>query len=263
MCTAQPEFANTTVIPDLDVFDIGLTSWDGVFDNLPMPLVANTFSDPDSQNNLLDPTLLNFASSSTSSSSSDIMSMTFGSPSSSSLNSESPPPALSLDSYLMPNNNLGLIRAFHWIAGRIGATGELWQLDCNSPFNMGTATPADQLPVAFRPTRLQVLKKHHPMIDFMPWPNVRERAIGMFNLPEKMRPPAAQGPMALVNFAFDFEDEAEGVRIFGDDPYDPHAWEIGQVFFERWWFLFDRSVIANSNRLRKLRGAPELRVKEL
>lgn len=250
------------MIPDLADFDIGLTSWEGVFDNLPMPLVVDTFADPDSQNGLLDPTLFTVATTSTSSSSSDIFSMTFGSPSSS-LSSESPLPSISIDSYLMPNNNLSLIRAFHWIAGRIGATGELWQLDCNSPFNLGTATPADQLPTAWRPTPLQVLKKHHPMIDFMPWPTVRERVIGVFDLPEKMRPPAAQGPMALVNFAFDFEDEAEGVRILGDDPCDPKAWEIGQVFFERWWFLFDRDVIANSNRLRKLRGAPVLRVKEL
>lgn len=80
-------------------------------------------------------------------------------------------------------------------------------------------------------------------------------------LPDEMRPTNAKGPLAVVNFAYDVEDDAEGVRIFGDDPYEPASWEVGQLLFERWWFLFDREVIANSNRWRRMRGAPPLRLK--
>ncbi|KAL3955395.1 hypothetical protein ACCO45_010958 [Purpureocillium lilacinum] len=117
------------------------------------------------------------------------------------------------------------------------------------------------LPVAWRPTPSQVLVPHHPLLDFLPWPGVRDRIIGIMSLPDDARPPNAMGPLALVNFAYDFEDNAEGVRIYGADPYDPSCWEVGQVLFERWWFIFDRNVIENSNRWRRLRGAPPLALK--
>jgi hypothetical protein len=98
------------------------------------------------------------------------------------------------------------------------------------------------------------------MVDFFPWPGVRERIIGIFSLPDEARPPQAAGPLGLVNFAYDAEDGAEGIRIWGDDVYDPSSWEVGQVLFERWWFLFDRRIIETSNRWRRLRGAPMLHI---
>ncbi|VUC22099.1 unnamed protein product [Clonostachys rosea] len=189
-------------------------------------------------------------------------SSTFGSPSSfEALSSSSESDFDFVDNYLLPVHELTLLRAFKRIAERLGcASSSMWELDCLSPFNVGTATPSDQLPVAWRPTMAQITIPHHPMLDFMPWPSVRDRILTMFNMPESTRPPGAQGPLALVNFAYDFEDNAEGVRV-GSDPYDPESWEVGQVLFERWWFLFDRGIIETSNRLRKRRGAPQLRLK--
>ncbi|KAH8164599.1 hypothetical protein CIB48_g3653 [Xylaria polymorpha] len=69
------------------------------------------------------------------------------------------------------------------------------------------------------------------------------RAILLLGLPDNARPPAAAGP------SYDLEDNAEGARIWGDDPYEPTSWEVGQVLFERWWFVFDREVINQSNYL--------------
>ncbi|CAH0059575.1 unnamed protein product [Clonostachys solani] len=192
------------------------------------------------------------------------LSSTFGSPPSSfeALSSSSESDFDFVDNYLLPVHELTLLRAFRRIAERLGcASSSLWELDCLSPFNQGTATPSDQLPVAWRPTVAQITIPHHPMLDFMPWPSVRDRILTMFNMPESTRPPGAQGPLALVNFAYDFEDNAEGVRIYGSDPYNPESWEVGQVLFERWWFLFDRSIIETSNRWRKRRGAPQLLLK--
>ena len=102
--------------------------------------------------------------------------------------------------------------------------------------------------------------QHHPMLDFLPWPSVRDRIISIFNLPVEARPPAATGPLGLVQFAYDMEDSAEGVRIWGEDPYDDRNWEVGQVFFERWWFIFDNEIIEQSNRWRDLRGANRLKM---
>ncbi|KAH0600464.1 hypothetical protein MHUMG1_01460 [Metarhizium humberi] len=182
----------------------------------------------------------------------------FGSPPSLDSSSNSSSDVSFPDSYLLPVHELTLLRAMLRIADRLGCKGSLWSLDALSPFNQGIATPPDQLPRPWRPTPSQVLIPHHPLFDFLPWPSVRDKIIGILSLPDDARPPTASGPLALVNFAYDFEDNAEGVRIYGSDPYDPSCWEVGQVLFQRWWFLFDRDIVDNSNRWRRLRGAPVL-----
>jgi hypothetical protein len=165
------------------------------------------------------------------------------------------------DSYQMPLLQLTLLKAVMRIADRLNLKPDLWDLAGNSAFNTGTATPASLLPPSWQPTPSQVAIPHHPVFDLLPWPGVRERAIFILSLPDELRPPRAQGALATVNFAYDVEDTAEGVRIYGDDPYDPGNWELGQVMFERWWFLFDNSIISTSNRWRRARGAPPLLLK--
>jgi hypothetical protein len=198
------------------------------------------------------------ASSGTVPSSTMISNVMFGSPPSLNSASNSSSDVSFPDSYLLPVHELTLLRAMLRIADRLGCKGQLWSLDALSPFNQGIATPSHQLPLAWRPTASQVLIPHHPLFDFLPWPNVRDKIIGILSLPDDARPPAASGPLALVNFAYDFEDNAEGVRIYGSDPCDPDCWEVGQVLFQRWWFLFDREIIDKSNHWRRLRGAPLL-----
>ena len=61
-----------------------------------------------------------------------------------------------------------------------------------------------------------------------------------------------------MDFVYDVEDSAEGVRIWGDDPYDWQNWEVGEKVFEKWWWAFDSEIIKNSNELRIGRGAPAL-----
>lgn len=165
-----------------------------------------------------------------------------------------------VDSYLLPVHELTLLKGMMRIAERLGSTGDLWSLTAQSPFTRGGGTPAHLLPAHLKPTATQILLPHHPFLDFLPWPSVRDKVIGIFSLPEQSRPPSASGPMGLACLAYDIEDSSEGVRIYGDDPYDPQYWEVGQVFFQRWWFLFDRDIIATSNRWRKLRGAPPLAI---
>lgn len=165
------------------------------------------------------------------------------------------------DSYQLPLLQLTLLKAVMRIADRLNLKPDLWDLGGNSAFNTGTATPASLLPPSWQPTPSQVAIPHHPVFDLLPWPGVRERAIFILSLPDELRPPRAQGALAIVNFAYDVEDTAEGVRIYGDDPYDPGNWELGQVMFERWWFLFDNSIISTSNRWRRARGAPPLLLK--
>ncbi|KAF9870300.1 hypothetical protein CkaCkLH20_12147 [Colletotrichum karsti] len=168
--------------------------------------------------------------------------------------SSSPSP----DSYLLPMSDLKVLNGLLRIATRLGSYSVMWDPAANSPFNQGAGTPSALLPETWRPTATQALTPHHPIMDFLPWPEVRDRIISLFSLPDAARPPAARGPLGLVNFAYDLEDSSEGARIWGADPYDASSWEVGQVLFQRWWFVFDRGVIEQSNKWRELRGAAAL-----
>ncbi|KAI3318698.1 hypothetical protein HD806DRAFT_309685 [Xylariaceae sp. AK1471] len=168
------------------------------------------------------------------------------------------------DSYYLPVNELTLLRGLMRIAIRLRCnTTTIWDLEANSPFNDGTHTAltTQQLPPVWRPTLSQLSMPHHPIIDLLPWPNVRDRILMLMSLPDEARPPVVAGPLAVVQLAYDLEDAAEGIRIWSDNPYEPTSWEIGQVLFERWWFIFDRQVIDQSNYWRKLRGAATLTIK--
>ncbi|UZP45843.1 hypothetical protein NXS19_013655 [Fusarium pseudograminearum] len=158
------------------------------------------------------------------------------------------------DSYNLPVLQLALLKGVIRIADRLNCKQGLWDLDGNSAFVTGVATPAALLPANWQPTPLQTSLPHHPVFDLLPWPGVRNRAISILSLPDELRPPRARGELACVNFAYDLEDTAEGVRIHGEDPYDPRSWELGQIAFERWWFLFDNTIINTSNRWRRARG---------
>ncbi|KAM0416305.1 hypothetical protein ACHAPD_005224 [Fusarium lateritium] len=162
------------------------------------------------------------------------------------------------DSYNLPVLQLALLKGVILIADRLNCKQGLWDLDGISAFVTGVATPAALLPANWRPTPLQSSLPHHPVFDLLPWPGVRNRVISILSLPDELRPPRARGELACVNFAYDLEDTAEGVRIHGEDPYDPGSWELGQITFERWWFLFDNTIINTSNRWRRARGAPPL-----
>ncbi|KAL4729344.1 hypothetical protein ACLX1H_003760 [Fusarium chlamydosporum] len=132
------------------------------------------------------------------------------------------------DSYSLPMLQLTLLKSVLRIADRLNCKQGLWDLDATSAFVTGIATPAALLPANWQPTPSQVSLPHHPIFDLLPWPGVRDRAIAILALPDELRPPRAQGALACVNFAYDLEDTAEGVRIHGEDPYDPGSWELGQ-----------------------------------
>ncbi|KAL8382891.1 hypothetical protein RB595_006592 [Gaeumannomyces hyphopodioides] len=167
------------------------------------------------------------------------------------------------DTYLLPVQELTLVRALLRIADRLGCTSTIWDIKTLSPFNgPGGCAPvtADLLPETWRPTPTQVGVPHHPVLDLVPWPSARDRLISIFSLPESMRPPSAAGPLGLIHFVYDLEDASEGLRMYGGDPYDAESWEVGQTLFEKWWFVFDRKVVNQSNRWRSLRGASKLRL---
>lgn len=184
------------------------------------------------------------------------------------------------DDRILEVPSLTLLNAAMKVAQRLNINGLIWDFTAVSPFyspvssnnsvssppsletglSSSATSPASsidltELPSHLLPTRTQRSIPHHPIIDLLPWPSTRDKLIQVFHLPVSLRPPTAQDPMGLLRLVYDMEDGGgEGVRISGDDPFEPAVWEIGQVVFARWWWAFEISVVERSNRARGDRG---------
>lgn len=155
---------------------------------------------------------------------------------------------------------LKLLRGCLMIAKRMNIEDLLWNLESTSPFTDPALSGLsfDHLPLNLRPTTTQQLIPHHPMLDIIAWPIVRDKLILVFSQPYEDRPAIAASPTAMLDLVYDIEDSAEGVRIWGDDPCDAENWEAGEAVYKKWWWALDSNVIGKSNHLRKERGAPLL-----
>ncbi|KAK5938771.1 hypothetical protein PMZ80_008963 [Knufia obscura] len=167
---------------------------------------------------------------------------------------------LGMDEVHLPMLELNLLRGAMAIARRVGVDSVIWSLDANSPFHNSTALTYSHLPSNLKPTIVQIRNAHHPVLDILPWPSVRNKLILVFSQEHDLRPPNARSPTALLDLIYDMEDAAEGIRIWGDDPYTDENWEIGQKLFCNWWWALNSHVVDRSNELRKNRGASVLGV---
>jgi hypothetical protein len=85
--------------------------------------------------------------------------------------------------------------------------------------------------------------------------------ICVFSLPEQLRPENARGSTALVQVAYDIEDEKDGFRVNGEG-MEKDNWEVGQAFLKNWWWALDRSILETSNAWRQRRGESRLSMKD-
>ena len=154
---------------------------------------------------------------------------------------------------------LDLLRAAVDIATRLNSQTLIWNLDASSVFASGTFLPwTASLPANLQPTSTQLSVPHHPALDILPWPRVRDRLIKLYALPEEVWPRHRQDgePCSLVRFVYDMEDS--GVRLWGEDPTSESGWEVEQDFVDSWWWALDWGVIKNANRRRRQRGQADL-----
>lgn len=151
---------------------------------------------------------------------------------------------------------LDLLRAAYDNAGRLNSSHLLFAgLTAQSVFQTADCTNwILTLPSNLMPTDAQLTIPHHPAIDILPWPAVRNRLIKMYNMPSDLWPrhPSDGTESSLVRFVYDMEDG--GIIVTGADPAKESAWEIDQRFFENWWWALDQAIVANTNLKRLQRG---------
>ncbi|KAK1675369.1 hypothetical protein BDP55DRAFT_693926 [Colletotrichum godetiae] len=131
--------------------------------------------------------------------------------------------------------------------------------DCVSPFgsdpvyNVNTAW---NVPYFLKPTETQLTRVHHPWLDFLPLPRMRDN---------------------LIKAGDDWDDEAlcldmigngdapsgQGGMILWGEPWDPNSWEVTEDFVEKWRWILEgcEEIIRSSNYWRAKRGEKRLRVR--
>ncbi|KAJ0308709.1 hypothetical protein COL516b_003254 [Colletotrichum fioriniae] len=130
--------------------------------------------------------------------------------------------------------------------------------DCVSPFGTDpvyNVTNAWNVPYFLRPTETQLTTVHHPWLDFLPLPRMRDN---------------------LIKAGDDWDDEALCLDMVGDadapsgkggmilwgEPWDPNSWEVTEDFVEKWRWIFKgcEEIIRSSNYWRAKRGEKRMRV---
>lgn len=147
-----------------------------------------------------------------------------------------------------------VIRAYFSNASALGF-GLDWLLpDAESPFSAQGVVARPEISARdLRPSILQQTVLHHPWIDMLPVPNIRDnllRAEGTYDEDD------------LCNDLVDFDGichEMTGLIIWGQ-PWETSGWEVSETFQRKWpWVLKGcEDLYAATNRWRALRGEEPL-----
>lgn len=190
---------------------------------------------------------------------------------------------------------LSVLRAFVSIATALNVTEHLWDPSYLHIMS-GSSVYQASLPANLRPVSAQLVVPHHPSLDLLPWPSMRQKLICMLAMPSKLRPPIARedneddmdqnglevssndrggfsqvAPVgqskAIIQLVQDLEDLQDGIRVHGNttewgqgNEFVEEAWEVGEVFYSKWWWCLDQKIIEQSNRRRRERGLGRLRI---
>ena len=158
-------------------------------------------------------------------------------------------------------SGLSVIRAKSEIFLHMYGTGvqiDVWNPRTISPICLGIETQSNS--PHFAPTPLQRRIEHHPCLDLFPWSSFRDKFLYVMSLPIQFRPQLAQSDMAAVTaeLIMAAKDVGSGIRVWASNPFLPENWEIGQLFYSKFWWSLDDDVIVTTNRLRMQRGESPL-----
>lgn len=125
-----------------------------------------------------------------------------------------------------------------------------------SPFTSipKTAGYALDLPGALKPTKLQCQLPHHPWIDLIPIPQMRDNLLRAGDFYDDLELCAT-----LVGY-FNSPSSKTGLIVWGE-PWDPAGWEVTEDFVTHWgWTIVGcKDLFRSTNHWRRLRGESALR----
>ncbi|KAM0123527.1 hypothetical protein ACHAP3_011062 [Botrytis cinerea] len=139
--------------------------------------------------------------------------------------------------------------------------------DAISPFGqtgpqLPSTPPKDGLyPDSLSPTSLQSSAVHHPWIDLLPWPELRDRIL-FLSINDRIDEDELW--YDLVEFDTVRTRDEVSLIIWGE-PWDPRGWEVSIGFLRKWGWLLKGSldVLEGTNYWRHKRGERMLSVKML
>ncbi|KAI1130094.1 hypothetical protein F5Y10DRAFT_236643 [Nemania abortiva] len=157
-------------------------------------------------------------------------------------------------------SQFNFIRALFTNVDVLGLSSAEMHDDALSPFNVvfGPVHISPQrdrlsrLPAGLRPTDLQRETPHHPWIDLLPVPAMRDNILrpGLDSFDEDQLCHDMRGAIPGQN---------PGVLVWGD-PWDPHSWEVTEDFVKTWGWVVENcwDLLRSTNKWRIRRGEKPL-----
>jgi len=149
---------------------------------------------------------------------------------------------------------INVFRALISNSKHLGFNYENMPDDALSPFsNSSNHCHHKTLPPALRPTKVQCEIPHHPWLDLIPIPGMRDNLIRAGDSYDDM-----QLCGDLVG-CFSASSNREGMIVWGE-PWDPNAWEVTEPLLRHWgWTIRGCSeLLASTNFWRERRGEKPL-----
>ena len=100
-------------------------------------------------------------------------------------------------------------------------------------------------PPSLAPLLLQTQLPHYPYLDLIPIPALREKLLLAHS---------------IIDSSEIWNDISQDVTVRGNNPWEEGAWEIGEKFAVKWWFLMGEQVLRGTNMWRGTRGEGRLAV---
>jgi hypothetical protein len=106
------------------------------------------------------------------------------------------------------------------------------------------------VPFSLKPTDLQLCVSHHPWIDILPWPEIRD------NLLRRDENSYDKKELCRDLRGFQAVADGRGGMIVWGDPWDPRGWEITEAFALKWPWVVNgcHEVLESTRRWRTVRG---------
>ncbi len=115
----------------------------------------------------------------------------------------------------------------------LGFVNQWLHCEAISPFFRSydtTQTAVQTCPADLRPTSLQLTVDHHPWVDLLPDPRMRNNILQLGDEYD-------DGPLCHDIADNRHGSDSEGLIVWGD-PCNPESWEIGEDFYKKWpWVL--------------------------